>query len=89
MNALSVRVGSSKHASGGSAIKVKSLVMHPKYNNIRVDYDFSLLELEKPLTFTDKIQSIILPDENSAVPDGKLCEISGWGMETHELINVR
>lgn len=83
-NTFSVRVGSSKHTSGGMVMKIKNYVNHPKYNGARLDYDFSLLELEKALKFNDKVQSITLPNENSKIFDGTLCEISGWGKKTEK-----
>lgn len=58
---------------------MKNYVNHPKYNRARLDYDFSLLELEKPLEFNDKVQAITLPNEDFKIPDGTMCEISGWG----------
>lgn len=79
VQALAVRVGSSKHASGGTIIKLKNYVNHPKYNTATLDNDFSLLELENTLEFNDKVRSIILPNGNLNLYDGTMCEISGWG----------
>lgn len=86
-NAFSVRVGSSKHASGGTIMKIKNYINHPKYNGARLDYDFSLLEFEKALEFNDKVQSITLPNENSKISDGTMCEISGWGKKKYKINN--
>lgn len=77
--ALTIRVGSSKHASDGTIIQIKNYINHPKYNGATFDYDFSLLEVENTLHFNDKIQSIALPSENLKVYEGTMCEISGWG----------
>lgn len=85
--AFSVRVGSSKHASGGTLIKLKNYVNHPKYNEATVDYDFALLELENSLEFNDKVKSITLPNQDLGLYDGTMCEISGWGRNANELIN--
>lgn len=83
-NAFSVRVGSTKHASGGLIVKLKNYVNHPKYSRARLDYDFSLLELENELDFSDKIKAITLPVEDLKVSDGTICEISGWGEKNEE-----
>lgn len=78
---LAVRVGSSKHTSGGTTIKLKNYVNHPKFNAVTLDYDFSILELENALEFNDKVRSISLPNENLKIYDGTMCEISCWGKE--------
>lgn len=52
---------------------------HPKYSASRLDYDYSILELENSLEFNDKMRSIALPTENFKIFDGTMCEISGWG----------
>lgn len=80
--ALSIRVGSSKYASGGKLIKLKKYITHPKYSAGRFDFDFSLLELSEQLQFGDQIQPIALPKEDLKIPDGAMCEISGWGKNT-------
>lgn len=76
---MTVRVGSSFYASGGSIIKVKKVIIHEKNNYL--DYDFSLIELAQTLTFTDKIQPISLPDADIAVPDSTEALVSGWGKQ--------
>lgn len=86
-NTLSVRVGSSKHTNNGSIIKLKNYVIHPKYNGLRLDYDFSLLELEDAIEFNDKVQPITLPNQDLKIPDGTMCEISGWGEWNKENMN--
>lgn len=60
---------------------MKNYENHPKYNGIRLDFDFSLLELEDELEFNDKVHPITLPNKDLNVPDGTMCEISGWGKE--------
>ncbi|XP_055316131.1 trypsin-4-like [Sitodiplosis mosellana] len=75
----SVRVGSSRHASGGSIIKVKKVYQHEKYNPSITDFDFSLLELAEPLTFGNAIKSIALPNEDIKIADGIDALVSGWG----------
>lgn len=76
---LAVRVGSSKHGSDGTLLKLKKYITHPKYVAAKFDFDFSLMELEKSLQFSDKIQAIDLPEDDLKIADESLCEISGWG----------
>lgn len=55
---------------------------HPKNGQTTsFDFDFSLLELSEPLQFNDKVQPVALPEEDLEVPDGSMCEISGWGKD--------
>lgn len=80
---LILRAGSNEHKKGGDYyIILRNAVKHPLYKNFNYnyyDYDFALLELKYPLDFSDKIKPIALPNEDFNVPDGAMCEISGWG----------
>lgn len=78
-NAFAIRVGSSQQ-NGGKLIGVKRIINHEKFNMIFPDYDFTLLELAEPLTFTDSIQPIALADADLKIDDGTTCLISGWGI---------
>lgn len=76
---FAVRAGSAESASGGTLVKVKKYIKHPKNGRTAFDYDFALLKLQEPLEFDDQIQPIALPDEQLDIPDDALVEISGWG----------
>lgn len=76
---LSLRIGSSYRRSGGSIVNLSRVVQHKNYNPSRIDFDFSLLELSKPLTFNDQIQPIALPEADTVIQDGAVCLVSGWG----------
>lgn len=86
---LAVRVGSSKHASGGTVIEIKNYVNHPKYNEATLDYDISVLELENEIGFNDKIRSIKLPNGDLNLYDGTMCQISGWGKNKNSMLNSK
>lgn len=78
----SVRVGSSYHAKDGQIVSIKNFIRYEKYPpspEDPLDYDFALLELSESLNFTDKIQSIALPEADTEIEDGTLCLVSGWG----------
>lgn len=80
MKSISIRVGSSYRLFfTGSVLNVKRTLVHKNYNEANTDYDFGLLELAKPLTFTNKIQPIALPSEVTEIEDKTLCQVSGWG----------
>lgn len=74
-----VRTGSTIHDKHGVLIGVKRIVQNKKFNNRNVDYDYSLLELDEPLTFDETTQPIALPDFGEDVADGSMCLVTGWG----------
>ncbi|XP_050084936.1 trypsin-1-like [Anopheles aquasalis] len=78
-SSLAVRYGSSEHAAGGTLVPVARVVSHPKYDGSTISYDFSLLELEEAIHFSDKAQSVDMPEQNEPVEDATLCKVSGWG----------
>lgn len=58
---------------------VKKIISHPDYNQMTFDYDIALLELSKPLEFTNTIQPICLPASSHVFPAGMACWVTGWG----------
>lgn len=76
---LKIRAGSSKYMSGGVEIQVKTINQHPEFDYWTIDYDFSVLELEEDLEYSDKIAAIELPQQDEEVIDGILCFVTGWG----------
>ncbi|XP_050078327.1 trypsin-1-like [Anopheles maculipalpis] len=78
-SSFTVRLGSSKHASGGQVAHVARIVRHPNYRQNTTDYDYSLLELEDAVTFSNVIQPITLPNQDETVLDGTMAIVSGWG----------
>lgn len=59
---------------------VKRIISHPDYNSMTFDYDIALLELTKPLKFTNTIQPICLPSSSHVFPAGMSCWVTGWGV---------
>ncbi|XP_052899024.1 trypsin-1-like [Anopheles moucheti] len=78
-SSLTVRVGSSEHASGGKVAHVAHVLQHPSYDGSTTDFDYSLLELKDELTFSDEVQPVALPEQDEAVKDGTMTTVSGWG----------
>ncbi|XP_055683275.1 trypsin-4-like isoform X2 [Lutzomyia longipalpis] len=78
-NKFRVRTGSSYHGKEGNYAKVKNIIEHPDYNSETVDYDFSIVELDKPLKFNEKCNAIKLPSQDEDVEDETLLVVSGWG----------
>lgn len=90
LDAYSIRAGSTYHRNGGLVIKIKRIVLNECYNSSSINFDFSLLELDESLTFSDQIQSIALANEDTIVEDGTLSLVTGWGEQSlfYQLIEM-
>lgn len=77
-SSLQVRVGATHKYKDGQLFEVNSFTMHKEFNSI--DYDFGLVELKIRLQFSQKVQSISLPNVDDApIAADTLCLVSGWG----------
>ncbi|XP_071583518.1 transmembrane protease serine 9 [Heliangelus exortis] len=58
---------------------ITRIIPHPSYNTDTADYDVAVLELKRPLSFTQYIQPVCLPEPGHHFPTSQKCLISGWG----------
>ncbi|XP_053126279.1 suppressor of tumorigenicity 14 protein [Hemicordylus capensis] len=58
---------------------IKQIIRHPSFNDFTFDYDLAVLELDSPVTLTNYIQPICLPDITHEFPAGKYLWVTGWG----------
>ena len=58
---------------------LKTIITHPDYNPMTFDYDVALLELSRPLEFTNTIHPVCLPALSHVFPAGLGCWVTGWG----------
>ncbi|GFW20989.1 tryptase beta-2 [Trichonephila clavipes] len=63
----------------GKGVKVKKLIPHPKFDNMKMVNDIALLELEKPLKCGKTTTTICLPTNKEVYKDGQKLIIAGWG----------
>uniref|UniRef100_A0A3P9L5G2 Suppression of tumorigenicity 14a n=1 Tax=Oryzias latipes TaxID=8090 RepID=A0A3P9L5G2_ORYLA len=58
---------------------LKQVIPHPNYNYDTYDNDIALMELERPVTYSDFIKPICLPAPQHIFEVGKQVYITGWG----------
>jgi secreted trypsin-like serine protease len=65
-------------------VVAEQLFVHPKYDNDAITNDIALIKLSEPITFTDEISPICLPDDRDLCPNDPRTTliVAGWGM-TH------
>merc|ERR1719468_983568 len=61
---------------------IKKITDDPKYNSNNFKYDYSILELAEPVTFSASIAPACLPSDTSKDFAGELATVSGWGTLT-------
>lgn len=63
---------------------MKRATSHPNYNKATSDFDIAVLELERPLTPSQKVKQIKMADYNNVnVKPNDMAVVSGWGVK-HE-----
>lgn len=72
-----VVVGALRQSIGGKAMDVDKMIPHEAFDPMTGKNDIALVRTVENIKFTEKIQSIALP--NSDVVDGKQVVASGWG----------
>ena len=53
---------------------------HPRYDNNNAHYDFSILFLSSPLTFSSTIATVCLPASTQSLYTGQVATVTGWGL---------
>ena len=49
----------------------KKLIIHPNYDEKKIENDIALIQLEKPVKFSKYVQPACLPDHGYQLPGGK------------------
>lgn len=61
---------------------VTKIIIHEKYSSATVEHDIALLQLEKPVNFTDYVLPICLPERQFSereLSSIRYSTVSGWG----------
>lgn len=85
--ATQVRLGTNNATLvSGQVVAVSSKTIHPKYNEITTDYDVAVLTLAHPVTLSDTINVVRLPEACASAScitglakPGTLVRVAGWG----------
>ncbi|KAK3913853.1 Mite allergen Der p 3 [Frankliniella fusca] len=81
-NAYFIRVGSDYWRYQGQGSKVKSIMVHPKYNNNTFDYDVAVLRLSKAIKIDNKkTKATSLVKVNTVTKADTVITLIGWGYE--------
>lgn len=78
---LTVRIGSTECANGGSIYQVKRFIKHNKFDPKTVDWDFALLELHESIQFNEAAQPIKIIDKQQDAADETMHLVTGWGIQ--------
>ncbi|XP_014226200.2 serine protease SP24D-like [Trichogramma pretiosum] len=76
---VEIRAGSTNWKSGYTKFDVRRVAHSPDYRKDSVVGDVAIIQLKEPVTFTEKIKPIGLPNLNADVPTGTFVWIAGWG----------
>ena len=63
---------------------VSKIRSHPRYNHENADYDFSVLFLNSPLTFSSTIGAVCLPASTQSLYTGQVATVTGWGLTSSD-----
>ena len=59
---------------------VSKIRSHPRYKHDNADYDFCVLFLSAPLTFSSTIAAVCLPASTQSLYTGQVATVTGWGL---------
>lgn len=59
--------------------RVRSIIVHSRYNRAVVDYDISVVELESEVQVTSYVRPVCLPRRGQLPKADQYCHITGWG----------
>ena len=82
-----IRVLLGEHSIADSVynrVDVAEIINHPDWNSQRIDNDYAILRLAKPVKFNKKVAPACLPADTAATYAGVVATVTGWGRLIHE-----
>ncbi|KAF7643391.1 hypothetical protein LDENG_00240130, partial [Lucifuga dentata] len=67
------------HCFEGQSRRVRSIIVHPRYNRAVVDYDISVVQLDAEVEETAFVRPVCLPQTGQLPSPDSYCYITGWG----------
>lgn len=65
-------------------VRVKRVESNPQYQGMASSADVALVELQAPVTFTNYILPVCLPDPSIVFESGMNCWVTGWGSPSEQ-----
>jgi hypothetical protein len=65
-------------------VRVKRVESNPLYQGMASSADVALVELEAPVTFTNYILPVCVPDPSVIFETGMNCWVTGWGSPSEQ-----
>eukprot|EP00062_Callorhinchus_milii_P000265 gi/632935063/ref/XP_007887632.1/ PREDICTED: serine protease 56-like [Callorhinchus milii] len=59
--------------------QINRIIIHPKFNQRTFNNDIALLELTVPVSVSELVSSVCIPEKIEELPAGTMCYIAGWG----------
>ncbi|XP_046569597.1 chymotrypsin-like protease CTRL-1 [Haliotis rubra] len=70
---------------GEKIIQVKTLTQHPRYNDVQLVNDISVLTLSQPITGIKNAEPVCLPVNDQCMNlQGRKCIVAGWGVTSQQ-----
>ena len=63
---------------------ISAITEHPSFNRELLNYDFSIVTLAAPITFSSSVAAICLPASTSSLYIGQKATVIGWGDTSYE-----
>ncbi|XP_055856091.1 trypsin beta-like [Episyrphus balteatus] len=76
---LSIRAGSSRHASGGQVRKISRIILNSEYNAKTSNNDIGIMKLRAPLILNQFITPVGIASDYWPAA-GTSCQVTGWGV---------
>ena len=65
---------------------VESITINANYNEQLFDSDIALMKLSQPVTYTDEVSPICLPEATTQFDSNVDCTVTGWGDNRSKLV---